>query len=116
MSPTFKTRAPGRGVAGINCPALFGFSSSSPPQSSWNSIVKELSISGSATEVSKTDSRPAGYFQPCSDILTSNLYGRAFLPELVSLICQLARADSAGAVIGCCDLSEILRKDLCHYV
>lgn len=43
MSPMFNTRAPGRGVAGIKWPSLFGFSSWSPPQSSWNSIVKELS-------------------------------------------------------------------------
>lgn len=41
----FRIRAPGRGVAGTNCPALLGFSSSNPPQSSWNSMVKELSIS-----------------------------------------------------------------------
>ena len=39
----FRVRAPGSGVAGMNEPGWFGSSNSSPPQSSWKSIVNVLS-------------------------------------------------------------------------
>ena len=43
MSPVLRAKALGTGVAGMNEPGWFGSSNSSPPQSSWKSIVSVLS-------------------------------------------------------------------------
>ena len=42
ISPTLRVNAPGTGVAGMNEPGWLGSSNSSPPQSSWKSIVSVL--------------------------------------------------------------------------